>query len=274
MSNIILLRNNLKNTIANEYSKKVKINTDTINKIADVVEINCGDSCESCTDIYTSGINKDTDPDNYWGMMFKVGGNKIIDGQLIKQGDKNGPCFPLCNCVVGGTFNNIVSVVSGKVSDLALNDSDTETVTNNILQKLQDDNPDTDYDKNQIESIVKNITKNLKSDTTIDIDQRVNSAEIIQIRGYGNITGITMNACLGIIMNALVSDETNIQTLTDITNQAIIHVVAVVNQSFKDGLMNAFKQNVKFFIIIGIGLLCMIGFLILSFFWSAAKGHK
>jgi hypothetical protein len=269
MSNIILLRTNLKDTIANEYSKKVKTNTDIINKIADVVEIDCGDGCKPCTDIYTSGI---TDPDNYWGMMFKVGGNKIIDGQLIKQGDKNGPCFPLCNCTVEGTFNNIVSVVSGKLSDIALNDSDTETVTNNILQKLQDDNPDTDYNKNQIESIVKNITKNLKSDTTIDIDKRVNSAQIIQIRGYGNITGITMNACLGVIMDTLVSDETNIQTLTDITNQAIIHIKGVIDESFQDGLMNAFKQNVKFFIIIGIGLLCMIGFLILSFFWSAAKG--
>lgn len=274
MSNIILLRNNLKDTVANEYSKQIQINNNLFTNEIDYNDISCGDNCESCTNLYTNGIPTNTD--NYWAMKLKVGGNRVIDSKDIIFGDPNGPCYPLCHCDIQGVFNNIV-VISKKVSDLALkNQSDIDTVINNIIKKMQNDNPDIDYNdyKGSISSIVMNITKNLKSNTDINIEQKVDSAQIIEIRGHGNITGITMNACLGVIMDVLVSDQINIQSLTDITNQSIIHIVQVVNQSFKDGLMNAFKQNVKFFIIIGIGLLCMIGFLILSFFWSAAKSRK
>jgi len=36
-----------------------------------------------------------------------------------------------------------------------------------------------------------------------------------------------------------------------------------------EGLKNAFKDNVKFFIIVGIGLACMIVFLLFSYIWKA-----
>ena len=41
-----------------------------------------------------------------------------------------------------------------------------------------------------------------------------------------------------------------------------------------EGLKNAFKDNVKFFIVVGIGLGCMIVFLLFSYGWKALNSRS
>jgi len=276
MSNIILLRNDLKNTVATEYANQTLINsrskTSDITNVIDAIIIDCGTDgyCAKCTSIYTAGIDKDKDPVNYYNLLRKAGGIEIrnVDGKsTFIDGDESGACYGMCHCKVQGVFNN--SVFYRKTSDFAIKESDFNKVTENIKKKMEDSNPGTSYNSSNILDIVKNITTNLNSQTDQNIDQTINSLQIIKIKGFGDIKGVSMTACINVIMKAMVSNDTNISNLSNLTIEAIEHIKNTVNRDMIEGLKSAFKDNVKFFIIVGIGLGCMVIFLLFSYFWKA-----
>lgn len=288
MSNIIDIRNDLINTVVNAYANQSKTNSHNnanfTKNISQAVIINCGEGCSPCRDLYmkdANGVNiidKYQDPKNYNNFLTRIGVNAVVtlpDGKLdYILGDPSGPCYTMCNCTIGKDVILTNTVLLEKASDLAIQEADYSKVTENIIKQMKETNPDSEYSDIDITNIVKNITTNLRTDTTINIDQKVDSAQIIRIDGFGTLKGITMTASINIIMNALVSNESNITTLTDITNQSITKIVNAVNAGFTEGLSKAFNDNKKFLIGIGIGLLCMILFLIFSYFWSAFNGSR
>jgi hypothetical protein len=276
MSNIIDIRNNLTNTIVNEYANQSKINShNNVNftqNILQAVIVNCGEKCGDCQNLYMKDsfgnyiIDKTKDPVNYYNLLKRIG--------VGLEGETSGPCYSLCHCTIGKDVILNNSVFLNKTSDLAIQESDYSKVTENIIKQMKESNPDAEYSTLDITTIVKNITTNLKQDNTINIDQTVNSAQILEVQGFGNVKAISMNSSINIIMKALVSNESNIKSLTNITNQSITKVVNVVNAGFKEGLSKAFNYNKKFLIVLGIGLACMVLFLIFSFFWSAFNHSK
>lgn len=281
MSNIILLRNDLKNTVANEYANQTLINSiskiSDITNVIDAIIVDCGTEgyCDKCTSIYTAGIDKDKDPTNYYSLLRKAGGIEIrnVDGKsTVIDGDQAGPCYGMCHCKIQGVFNN--SVFYTKASDFAIKETDFNKVTENIKKKMEYTTPGTTYNTSDILDIVKNITTNLNSQTDQTIDQTIDSLQIIKIKGFGDIKAVSMSACINVIMKAMVSSDTNVTTLSDLTIQAIEQIKNAVNRDMIEALKNAFKDNVNFFIIVGIGLGCMVVFLLFSYIWKAFHNHS
>lgn len=263
-----VLTSNLVSIISNEYGKLLtSINNNIIqNQTIIVKHENDGIACNKCLDVFIDTSNKNPDmlklknkligSDMYGSCNtskdcnngdFCTGADNTPKNKCIKL-NKSAICYDSCiqfldNINITNTMNfDVKNFINPSTEDLL-------NVSKKISENIESKYNGIKVDINDINTIVTALS-------TINLSQQFATSQmavqiqIENIKGPGTFTNINMSIVSNIIMKAVLTNETIVNSLTNIVNNMIKEITSNVDKN----VLSTFDyvwQRIKLYVIIG-----------------------
>lgn len=199
-----------------------------------ILRVECGgnDVCKKCIAIFYPNVMTDSP-------------EKIQQAMPIIDQIRDGACSTLCTCsATGVNFKNFLNVNASCV--LNPDDLDLDKIAENIAKVLAEQTQQV-IDQSTVTDIVNKTVVQISQ----DIHQAVQQLQVVELKGYGTMSGISLENVSNITMKAVASlDEAN-DFINSLVQDLMDEIKASVNKNVEQSFRDAFQDNVTYFIITG-----------------------